>query len=256
MCTVTIIPLGGSLEGFRLACNRDELRSRPAALPPVERWFGARKALMPVDPAGSGTWVAVNDAGLAMALLNFNPGATGAVRGARESRGGVIPLLLHCDDVPAAEGQARRVVASRFQPFRLVLFDGKYLCEVTSDGVRSWSKVNEFDGRPVMFTSSGLGDALVEGPRRELFGQLLLHGQATPQRQDAFHAHRWEDRPHLSVCMSRADSRTVSRSVIEVGAGQVRMTYRANEDRVGSTVLGMGLVARSGRNSHDNHGQR
>ena len=84
MCTVTIItvdsaaqcaPDSGSAargKGIRLACNRDELRTRPAALPPIIRTFGNRKAIMPVDPISNGTWIAVNDAGIAATLLNVN----------------------------------------------------------------------------------------------------------------------------------------------------------------------------------------
>ena len=81
MCTLTILPLGGA--STRLAFNRDEQRTRPAALPPQVRQFGGRTALMPVDPVSDGTWLAVNDAGLVLALHNVNP------------PGGSAPLPLH-----------------------------------------------------------------------------------------------------------------------------------------------------------------
>src|SRR5262249_11399645 len=67
MCTVTVVPTPGAV---RLACNRDEQRTRPPALPPQVRRFGRRWAAFPVDPVGGGTWVAVNDTGLAMTVLN------------------------------------------------------------------------------------------------------------------------------------------------------------------------------------------
>jgi hypothetical protein len=70
MCTLTIFPLGNG--HHRLAFNRDEARSRSAATPPRWGCYGDREALLPIDPAGRGTWIAVNDAGLAMALLNVN----------------------------------------------------------------------------------------------------------------------------------------------------------------------------------------
>ena len=66
MCTLTIFPLGNG--NHRLAFNRDEARSRAAATPPRRGYYGDREALLPIDPAGRGTWIAVNDAGLAMAL--------------------------------------------------------------------------------------------------------------------------------------------------------------------------------------------
>jgi hypothetical protein len=71
--------------------------------------------------------------------------------------------------------------------------------------------------RPHVFSSSSLGDRVVEEPRRRLFEHLIsgdrdewLAGQAT------FHRHRWQNRPEISVLMSREDARTVSRTRIDV----------------------------------------
>ncbi|MFG0251809.1 MAG: hypothetical protein ACF8NJ_02930, partial [Phycisphaerales bacterium JB038] len=76
MCTVTVIPLAASDDGaggYRMACNRDELRTRPEALPPVQRTYGDRRAWLPVDPVSDGTWIGLNEVGLALTLLNGNP---------------------------------------------------------------------------------------------------------------------------------------------------------------------------------------
>ena len=51
-------------------CNRDERRDRRAATPPAVHRLQHRTAIYPVDPVGGGTWIGVNDAGLAAALLN------------------------------------------------------------------------------------------------------------------------------------------------------------------------------------------
>ena len=78
MCTVTLVPAGPPDHpdhpgrGWRLACNRDESRKRPAAEPPSSHTFGPRHALMPTDPPSGGTWIAVNSAALAATLLNVN----------------------------------------------------------------------------------------------------------------------------------------------------------------------------------------
>ena len=58
MCTVTLMRYDG---GVRLACNRDERRDRPAALPPTSYACGKQRAIFPVDPVGGGTWIGVND---------------------------------------------------------------------------------------------------------------------------------------------------------------------------------------------------
>jgi len=76
----------------------------------------------------------------------------------------------------------------------------------------------------VCLVSSGLGDTLVR-PRLELFDQEVLNPGVTPARQDAYHAHRWPDRPEISVAMERAAARTVSRTIVEVVPARVTMRY-------------------------------
>src|SRR5262249_44773985 len=73
MCTLTVLPLEG--DRTRLAFNRDELRTRPEALPPQWTHHGSRSAVHPIDPVSNGTWIAANDAGLALALLNVTTSA-------------------------------------------------------------------------------------------------------------------------------------------------------------------------------------
>jgi membrane protein DedA with SNARE-associated domain len=87
-------------------------------------------------------------------------------------------------------------------------------------------------GSPVLFTSSGLGDHLVEGVRRELFDELLAGPSGTWQAaQDAFHRHTWPGREHLSVNMTRATARTVSFTVIDVTPAGALITYHPDAPR-------------------------
>src|SRR5262245_39809777 len=105
MCTVTILPesvLSGSHSRsadpvlWRVACNRDESRTRPAALPPAVTRIASRVAIMPTDPQAGGTWIGVNDARLVCSLLNVYDGGTSVERPL--SRGTIIPRLLGCAD--------------------------------------------------------------------------------------------------------------------------------------------------------------
>ena len=218
MCTVTIIPRPG---GFRLACNRDELRTRPPGLPPTVARFGERLAALPLDPAGGGTWVAANDAGVAWALLNVN-GPAPAPAGPT-SRGLVIPALLGCDGLEDATSRALKLRLEAFLPFRLIMVDARGCAAVRWDGRRRDLELWPL-ALPLLFTSSGLGDAVVEGPRRRLFDQTFgRRGSAAVQ--EAFHRHRWPERPHVSVNMRRQAARTVSYSVVEAGPERVRLSY-------------------------------
>src|SRR5262245_9808077 len=134
MCTVTIIPVEG---GFRLSCNRDERRDRARAEPPVAQTLENRRAVFPVDPVGPGTWVGVNDKGLAAALLNRTSGSTRpcAPRD-RRSRGLVVPMLLDCASLEAALEICTTLQVESFAPFRLVVVDRFETAVMTSDGLR------------------------------------------------------------------------------------------------------------------------
>ena len=229
MCTVTLVPLiapHGDRAGFRLATNRDESRQRPAALPPEARVFGPRHALLPRDPTGGGTWVAVNDAGLAFTLLNRNPGdMRGVTFPNRLSRGTIIPALLDAADLAAVRSRLGTLTPDRYAPFRLIACDGLACLEALGEADTLTLQAHALD-RPLMFTSSGLGDALVEPPRRALFdGWFSQDPHEWPAQQDAFHRHRWPDRPELSVCMSRDDARSVSLTAVAVTAVRVSLTY-------------------------------
>jgi hypothetical protein len=224
MCTVTVISVNGVV---RLACNRDELRSRPAALSPVVREFGARKAIMPIDPVADGTWIAVNDAGLAATLLNVNLHRNaGAMRGPRKlGRGMLIPRLMACATLADAEQVSGTTDARQHAPFRLVLVDDRGVAQFWSDGYSLRYEREALGNQAHLFTSSGLGDALVEQPRRDLFEQMLTPGADWVLQQDAFHRHSWPERRHLSVCMERAEARTVSHTVVEIEPERVGVTY-------------------------------
>jgi hypothetical protein len=238
MCTVSVLKLAdappgasvrglwfaGPAAGFRMACNRDERDERPAALPPRIAAFGGRLAILPTDPQGGGTWIAVNEAGLALALLNLNTGAGGGSTG-RLSRGRIIPALLGCADVEEAAAAAARLHPQSYAPFRLVLTDGAGLAEIVCGRRGLLLRRGLLPDRPLLFTASGLGDGAVEAPRRALFEEMFARGGEPVGVQDAFHGHAWPDRPHLSVRMRRPGAGTVSRTVVTVLADAVRMEY-------------------------------
>jgi hypothetical protein len=232
MCTVSVIPLDDGRAGpmVRLAFNRDESRERPAALPPQARHFGHRLAILPVDPVSGGTWIGVNERGLAMALMNTYPVPLDrevylANLGRYASRGTIIPSLLHHSRLDRAVGQAAALDPSAYPPFRLILLDREQFVELVVTGNNlTVSELRPIE-RPIMYTSSGLGDNRVEAPRRDLFEAKCAIEPKGPAAQDAFHRHQWPDRPHLSVCMSRPEARTVSLAVVEIGPAYVRMEY-------------------------------
>jgi hypothetical protein len=248
MCTVTLLSWAGRV---RLAVNRDELLSRPAALPPEVRSFGPHRAILPIDPASGGTWVAVNDAGLAMTVLNVTASSDREQAASPKSRGAVLPALLSAGTLSVAVERALRFDAGDFAPFRLVIADQEELAELRSSGARLCIARRSALTVPFLFTSSGLGDGLVEGPRSKLFAEHIARADDLVAAQDAFHRHSWPDYPHLSVCMRRPDARTVSHTVVTLSLDRVSLTYHpdATDQRTGVFALSLNrrpILGRSG----------
>jgi hypothetical protein len=207
-------------------------------LHPRIQQFGDRSAILPIDPISGGTWVAVNDAGLVVTLLNVNlEQSRKETKAPTLSRGTIIPGLLHCDTLASAHAQATALEPTRYGPFRLVLASRKELAEVWSDGCRVRLLSPKQIASPLLFTSSGLGDRLVEEPRRRLFAEFFSQPGDFVARQQEFHRHRWLDSPHLSVCMHREDAQTVSHTVVSLGRDRVTLSYHPDApDQFAETV--------------------
>ncbi len=222
MCTVTVIPTPA---GPRLVHSRDELRSRSAALDPAWRDLpGGLRGVWPTDPDAGGTWIAARSDGLVLAILNRNIPPNGRPAATR-SRGGVIPALMAAPNARTANAVMKLLSAQPLggtAPFRLLAIDAAGGAMVaTWDGLTLGEP--ERLGAAFCLASSGLGDERVR-ERAPLFGSMVAgagggDGGPTPARQDAFHRHRWDDRPEVSVLMSRRDARTVSITTVDPGAG-------------------------------------
>jgi len=242
LCTLTLLRsgLGPSVRGndqprARIVMNRDEQRTRPAALGPRVVACPPRMAIMPVDPISGGTWIGCNDRGIAACLLNstHDVRSSPASMGLR-SRGGVVPLLLAAADFDGALQLARSLDAAAFPAFRVLITDASRHAVLRADGVATRVEALAPIDDGVMLTSSGLGDELVQQPRRVVFDQMIA-AEASPQQlrdiehlreaQDSFHAWTGGDQPALNVNMNRADARTVSITVIELFDDRATLEY-------------------------------
>lgn len=247
MCTVTAIR---QLASLRIVMNRDEQRTRPAGLGPTVVTIGLQQALTPLDPLSGGTWIACNRAGLAAALLNMAPGhAPHPTRPNDRSRGHIIPALLAAHTIAHATDLALALPAPCYPPFRLLLAttDRYALLSSSRDQVKTLES-GPLD-RPIMLTSSGLGDDLVQAHRCQLFGQLLA-AASTPdhlarQAQDRFHRTAHPDDPSLGVLMHRHDARTVSITTLTLTDTHAEMLYNHITDEAELPAESASLPLRS-----------
>jgi hypothetical protein len=221
MCTVTIVPHG---EGFRLACNRDEQLTRPPGLPPRRFGLGGIGAMFPTDPASGGTWIGVNDAGIAAALLNRTPINRPRLPRPKRSRGAIVPHALAASTVEGVVTALGTIDQDEFAPFWLVIVRGRELL-IATGGQSPLQTTTRSLTRPFLLTSSSLDDAKARRLRAPLFATLVA-GASDPLRgQRGFHDHRWPGCPAFSVRMRRPDARTVSRSIVDVQDRIISLTY-------------------------------
>lgn len=217
-----------------MLCNRDEQHTRaPGKSPETIQLQEAGsdhtlQALAPSDPSGGGTWVGVNEHGVAATLLNLNLQDAPAKQAHHQSRGLlVLEALKHTSASTAASWLKQNTAPKNTLPFRLVIADQNGVHLIHSDGQSLTHEAVGSITKRYFFTSSGLGDHLAQGPREKLFHEHFdeLEDEAAYKEQAAFHHHQWADQPHISIDTMRDDARTVSRTAVTVCPKQIEIAY-------------------------------
>lgn len=222
MCTASWLSAG---EEFCFLFNRDERLSRARGLPPrFDRRAGVAW-LAPVDGAAGGTWIAVNQHGLLLALLNRTDEGALPRSGAR-SRGSIIPTLVASPDAKSSDKGLVALDLRDCAPFRLLVRDP----ETGAIRAHSWNgnllSAEELDPAAGLVCSSSLGDTRVTLARTPIWKRLLAAG--SPLTLEALRAFQRSHEPAPSadsVCMHRDDAETVSHVEIQISRNRATMTY-------------------------------
>lgn len=232
MCTVSFI---ARRRGYLLAMNRDEQLTRPKGLPPKIIRVDERKVICPSEPGG-GTWIAVSDAGVCFALVNWYS-AKARVRNNPVSRGCVINALGTEFSCAAASEILAGLPLKQTNPFRLIgIFPAtREMIEWRWD----WQRLARIHHpwRSQQFISSGFDEPTAQRIRSRIFSQAM--------RQKSAGSLDWLRRLHrshapaagpFSTCMHRADAATVSYTEVVVSPRTAKMSHHAgapclNEER-------------------------
>ena len=116
--------------GYTVFFNRDEQRTRAQAFPPREAVLNGVRFLSPVDGAAGGTWLAASERGITLALLNFYEAEHRWRSASPQSRGRLIPSLIHEPDIDGITRRVRDIRCENFHPFILVAFDARRAEEI------------------------------------------------------------------------------------------------------------------------------
>jgi hypothetical protein len=221
MCTLTLVTQN---DGYLLAMNRDEKIARGAGTNPEAHEFNGTRALYPGDGTG-GTWIAANEHGIALALLNWNvPTPSLAASRQPQSRGQLIPALADARSMAELLAALDVLDLERMLPFRLT---GVFASEQVVQEWR-WNSTNlSFEAHPWEsrhWFSSSLSDEEA----------LRLRGatcQIFRNEHDAGSS-RWLRRLHashtdgpLSVCVHRDDVRTLSYTEICCTSSEIEVEH-------------------------------
>ncbi|MEZ5356124.1 MAG: NRDE family protein [Bryobacteraceae bacterium] len=217
MCTVTWLHEPG---GYHLLCNRDEKLARDPAHPPAEFVRHGVRVVAPVDPASGGSWIAVNEFGVATVLVNGD----GSPPPGQCSRGLLTLELATAGSVLDAARRASHIYWNGYAPCTVAMLEaGRPAFVIVWDGVQP-RLLTDGDSCLPLTSSSFAPDRARECRTRE-----FARRAGGPDGLFRFHqSHaraRGGERRALSPCMHRDASATVSFSWIHVDANDIRFFY-------------------------------
>jgi hypothetical protein len=225
MCTLSVVTRENA---YDVAMNRDERITRGVASAPTRVALGATLAILPRDIAG-GTWIATNEHGITLALLNWNevpldPAATVTAR----SRGLVIPELIPAPSRSRLHDLLHNLRLHDTLPFRMVgifplereIWEWRWDTETLTSAVRGWQSRHWF--------SSSLSDAQARRFRAadcELARQEDDAGSLPWLRR--LHSSHGQGGEAFSLCVHRSEVETVSYAEVACTPESVRFAYFA-----------------------------
>ena len=221
MCTVTWT---ARADGYHLLCNRDELHTRRPALAPHILERGGVRYIAPLDSEFGGTWIAVNEFGMSLCLLNGAPiqASTGA---ARRSRGLLLPELVWASGSAECALWLKQLDLGRFAPFTLLVLEPGQPALV-ADWDRGSLRLDPAADARMPLTSSSVDPAGVCRSRAGEFENYVgSDGAIDPAALYRFHSSHGPRAGAYSACMHRDDAATVSFSWAIVTGRQVRFLY-------------------------------
>jgi len=209
-----------------LLCNRDEKLTRKPALEPRLAVRNGTRFLAPVDGDFGGTWIATNEFGVSVCLLN-GANRTGAEihsSAPLRSRGLLLLDLIPLPSVAVMCNRLREIELSPFAPFTLAALEPGHPAAVLKwDG--SVKTLLFEDADRFMLTSSSFDSDKVRRSRYEEYSHVEYSHVHDVEGLVAFHRSHAPARSAYSTCMHRADAETVSFSWIQVSREETDFFY-------------------------------
>jgi hypothetical protein len=233
---------------YEVFFNRDERRSRKPALPPRIQIRGDTRFIAPVDGDFGGTWLAVNEHGVTVAVENGYTDLDDLAHQPSEgftSRGVLLTGLADCR---SSESALRRIEGKdlhRYRSFLLTVFDpdGSGLLARWTSGLLTVDRDLE---ALVPIVSSSFETDEVRRTRARVYHELMRGSDADPaETHSRYHESHLPCRGPFSTCMHRPEARTVSFSRIQVCDRDVRFHYAPHPPCMGRPSSDPIILARA-----------
>jgi len=222
MCTVSWAHQPG---GYHLLFNRDEKLTRGRAFAPAVIETGGVRYIAPADADFGGTWLAANEFGISVCLLNGDARKVLSGVPPRRSRGLLLRDLAWASCGDECVLWLRQLDLGAFAPFILLVLEPD-----KSAIVAEWTgqdlTVDPAGDAYMPLTSSSFDAAGVRRFRLDEFARRVgLAGRTDSTLLYQFHSSHGSFPDAYSPCMHREDAETVSFSWIVVTREETRFLY-------------------------------
>ena len=214
MCTVSYFPLEG---GYVLTSNRDEDPGRRTLDPEIQILPGGVRVLAPRDMEKGGTWIALDETGRAVCLMNGAFGRHERTPPYRKSRGLLAFEAMEASDFELFSGQTN---LRGIEPFTLLMVSPGRILKLVWDGNRrNYWKIPA--GSPALWSSPTLYTGHQHAMKERYLKNAMLKEEITPEKILQLHG-EGSDTPFIlkgkQVC-------TVSITQLVCSGREVSMQY-------------------------------
>ncbi|NJO33668.1 MAG: NRDE family protein [Rhodospirillales bacterium] len=182
--------------------------------------------MAPKDILAEGTWIAVNERGMAACLLNrYDPAPPG-----RRTRGDIVVEAMSGVSVADAVQCVAALPLNEYAPFTCLLVDAADVTKLDWTGA-SWTR-SDIAIDVIMLTSSSWRLDEVKAQRERYFQQVWAAHKSDRDRLAAFHCQTDFESTHWTPMMLRPQSQTKSITQIELGPTTAKMRYWRRESAI------------------------
>ncbi|MFW5688938.1 MAG: NRDE family protein [Spirochaetota bacterium] len=245
MCTVT---WSASPSGYHLFMNRDELSTRGEAIPPSVHREGDVSYVAPIDSDAGGTWIAANEHGVTVCLLNyFPPGFSWSSGEEYTSRGKLVTDLIAHRSAAEVTAALLRMDVTRYRPFTLFTMGGGSVPRRHRWNGSGFLETRDAPAPPL--ASSGFDRDAVIAARTTTYSQIV-GDQPTPELLARYHRSHLPERGPYSVCAHRDDGGSRSLTHVNVDENRIVLEYTAGPPCEGGETCSA-EIARDANSGYD-----